>query len=193
MTTFACFAKKSFRILPKCKVWQRKQQSFNNSEKRLNNRMEIILPSGITGYSPANERSGMADASLAFTDICETLTRADARFVLQGFARASQGYGGNHDAAVFLLRPNNELIILCNLFHPYIGFVLNGQYADIPELKGFFTPIFTVLPAELLASRLDAENERSARAVGNLHADEFGQMTYRQPQIMGDIVFHRWQ
>lgn len=154
--------------------------------------MEIILPLGITGYAPANERAGMTDTSLAFTDICETLTHADSRFVLQGFVRASQGYGGNHDAAVFLLQPHDELIVLCNLFHPYIGFVLNGQYADIAELKGFFTPIFTVLPAELLTSRLDSENELSARAVGSLHADEFGQMTYRRPEIVGDIVFHRW-
>lgn len=154
--------------------------------------MEIILPLGITGYAPANERTGTAEASLAFADICETLANADSRFVLQGFVRASQGYGGNHDAAVFIMQPNDELIVLCNLFHPYIGFVLNGQYADIPELKGFFTPIFTVLPAELLGARLDADNPLSARAVSRLHPDEFGQMTYRQPEIVGDIVFHRW-
>ncbi|WP_448520325.1 hypothetical protein [Rhodoflexus sp.] len=154
--------------------------------------MGITLPLGITGYAPENERVNMADASLVFTDICETLALADSRFVLQGFVRASQGYGGNHDAAVFLRQPNDELIVLCNLFHPYVAFVVNGQYADVPELKGFFTPIFTVLPAQLLTARLDAENEISARAVCNLHPDEFGQMTYRQPEIVGDIVFHRW-
>ncbi len=154
--------------------------------------MEIIFPLGITGYAPENERTDMADASLAFTDICETLAHADSRFELQGFVRASQGYGGNHDAAVFTRQPDDELIVLCNLYHPYVGFVINGQYADVPELKGFFTPIFTVLPAELLGTRLDADNPLSARAVSRLHPDEFGQMTYRQPEIVGDIVFHRW-
>lgn len=155
--------------------------------------MEIILPLGITGYAPANEQTSTAEASLAFTDICETLAYADPRFELRGFVRALQGYGGNHDAAVFVRQPSGEeLIVLCNLYHPYIGFVVNGQYADIPELKGFFTPIFTVLPAELLTTRLDADIPLSARAVSRLHADEFAQMTYRQPEIVGDIIFHRW-
>ncbi|MCS7019965.1 MAG: hypothetical protein RMJ87_13235 [Cytophagales bacterium] len=154
--------------------------------------MEIILPPGITGYAPNSQHATVADASLAFTDICETLAYADPRFELQGFVRALQGYGGNHDAAVFTYQLHKEVIVLCNLYHPYVGFVINGQYADVPELKGFFTPIFTVLPAELLSTRLDAENPLSARAVSRLHPDEFGQMTYRQPEIVGDIVFHRW-
>jgi len=154
--------------------------------------MEIILPTGITGYAPENELADMAKNSSVFTNICETLAHADTRFTLQGFFRALQGYGGNHDAAIFSRQPNDELIVLCNLFHPYVAFVVNGQYADLPELKGFFTPIFTVLPAQLLTARLDSENTISTRAVRNLHPDEFGQMTYRQPEIVGDIVFHRW-
>ncbi|MCS6967553.1 MAG: hypothetical protein RMJ44_01495 [Cytophagales bacterium] len=153
--------------------------------------MEIIFPPGITGYAP-QELLQEKRHLLRFETICQEIPVELPSVSLQLFARASQGFGGNHDAAIFY-KEVEEIIVLCNIFYPYIGFVSNGKYVNMPDFASFFAKEFTLIPAELLTTRLEAENPVSARAVCRLHREEFGQMSYRQPQIIGDIVFHRWR
>jgi hypothetical protein len=152
------------------------------------NQLELILPPKVTGYYDRHAPAPGGHEP-AFRQGCQLLAEAHG-LTLQELALASPG---NYWVARFAgYGSEPDLEARCNLFFPLMGFFRQGAYADLPAMARCFPPPLVVLPAAFLATKLDSENEASNLAVSRLHDAEFAQFAYREPHILADIVFHRW-
>ncbi len=167
-------------------------------------RSSFSFPAGVSGFWSKKDPAPSPFAPALFEDRCAQARALD--FELKAVALAQQPKRSYHLA--LLEKPGEQLVVFCNKYYPLVAFFVPPVpilpeklhevlpppvYVAHPELAQLFAQApFQVIPAEVLALEVDADNPATTGVVCHLYDAEFAEFAFWEPRAMGDVAFNNW-
>lgn len=154
------------------------------------------LPNGVTGfYSEAHSKPPTIDQK-QFKQICFSLISKNGGEVLNFKEPQVATNFIDVEAKVF----NKHLHILLNAHYPFMAFAIDVEYGKItfiddPELYKLFSRYYNVLDTNELnvpVLLMQGSKKGILQNDHDLNSDELEQITYWNPERIGEIIFNFW-